>query len=269
VSLDSNKKINKDISRNMLKSAKTLIRRTTEAYLNRKFASKSMQMLFIIGHMRSGSSLLVHILNTNPEIAGYGETHRLYRDKSDFGKVGLEIYRAFKTLPKKEKYILDKVLHSYLIKDENILKDAKIIFLLRCPSESMPSILDIKTEYNPEQTSEYYHDRIERIRLTARTIDPEKWMYATYNDLIISENKIFGQIENFLGLNSELSQEYDTIWSTGVTGIGDPSKMIEEGKIINKKKPKKIPQTLKPYLGKAQKKYSECLEELEKITTQG
>jgi hypothetical protein len=45
--------------------------------------------------------------------------------------------------------------------------------------------------------------------------------------------------------------------------------MIEEGKIINKKKPKKIPQTLKPYLGKAQKKYSECLEELEKITTQG
>ena len=32
---------------------------------------KPYKILFILSHMRSGSSLLTHILNSNPEIIGY------------------------------------------------------------------------------------------------------------------------------------------------------------------------------------------------------
>ena len=37
-----------------------------------KFKNKPYKFLFVMGHIRSGSSLLMHILATNPEIIGYG-----------------------------------------------------------------------------------------------------------------------------------------------------------------------------------------------------
>ncbi len=51
----------------------------------------SYKILFLLSHMRSGSSLLSHILVTNPEIAGFGETHIKYSVEDDFEKLILKI----------------------------------------------------------------------------------------------------------------------------------------------------------------------------------
>jgi hypothetical protein len=39
--------------------------------------------LFVLGHMRSYSSLLCHILGSHPQIDGYCETHIKYRTRFD------------------------------------------------------------------------------------------------------------------------------------------------------------------------------------------
>ncbi len=53
---------------------------------NRLLKSEKRKMLFVCGHMRSGSSLLLHILNTNPEVLGFGEMHIKYHSEKDFGR---------------------------------------------------------------------------------------------------------------------------------------------------------------------------------------
>ena len=54
------------------------------------FASNS-KPVFIVAHMRSGSSLLEHILSSNPEIIGAGEQSRIYATNTDFkiDKIGV------------------------------------------------------------------------------------------------------------------------------------------------------------------------------------
>ena len=43
--------------------------------------------IFILGHMRSGSSLLAHILADNAEVAGAGESHITYQTPRDLPKL--------------------------------------------------------------------------------------------------------------------------------------------------------------------------------------
>jgi len=251
------------LHKRLIRSVKSFLRKACTTYFNRRLNSESLQMLFIIGHMRSGSSLLVHILNTNPEIIGYGETHYSYCEKSNFGDVAFKIYRVFKKIPFGEKYILDKILHSYLIKDFNLLEETKIIFLLRNPSEALPSIYELGMDgYTPAISFDYYIDRLEQVKAIARKHDPDNWIFITYEDLINATDQTFQDIENLLGLGKELTRHYSTIWSTGEAGIGDTSNYIYEGEIVKKKTSKSIPQKLQPFIKKAEKHFYNCLEEL-------
>src|SRR5262245_57001546 len=54
---------------------------------------KPASTILILGHMRSGSTLLLHILLTNPEVIGCGERNAVYRSPEDFDK--LEIASRF------------------------------------------------------------------------------------------------------------------------------------------------------------------------------
>src|SRR3972149_8331155 len=45
------------------------------------------RFLFILGHMRSGSSLLCHLLCSSEDIIGFGEAHNDYRRRSDLSKL--------------------------------------------------------------------------------------------------------------------------------------------------------------------------------------
>src|SRR5688572_25028043 len=65
--------------------------------------------LFVIGHMRSYSSLLAHILGSHPRIVGYAEMHQKYRTVLDL----LELSRKVERTCDKGcagRYVLDKIL---------------------------------------------------------------------------------------------------------------------------------------------------------------
>lgn len=107
----------------LTKPVKQLAKKAIYNYYSFSFdkTERPNQILFMLGHMRSGSSLLTHILNTNPEISGFGESHLKYSTKEDFKEL---IYQVHQTLGKwqvDEKYILDKILHDSHLVDETLL----------------------------------------------------------------------------------------------------------------------------------------------------
>jgi hypothetical protein len=198
------------------------------------------KILLILGHMRAGSSLLTHILNTNPEISGFGESHLRYATGEDFKELIYQVHRTLNKWQPSEKYVLDKVLHdSYLI-DENLLLSQKItqIFLIREPKETLPSLIKINPhkQWDEVKALRYYVERLEHLEKYARLInDKNRALAITYQQILDDTERVFKTIENFLGLKYPLSEKYELLPTTGTLYIGDSSDNIKTGSIVRKK----------------------------------
>jgi hypothetical protein len=74
------------------------------------------EWLFVLGHMRSGSSLLVHLLNSSPEILGYGETHREYTGRRSLFCLHDDVCREFEKHGEITdpfyRYVMDKIVQA-------------------------------------------------------------------------------------------------------------------------------------------------------------
>ena len=104
-----------------------------------QFRESPYRILFVLSHMRSGSSLLTHILNSNPEIIGYGETHLDYESEKDFKALMFRVYWRLRDLNMNHTYLLDKVLHDHKFLNEDFLSSDKLYNILitsPTPSES-------------------------------------------------------------------------------------------------------------------------------------
>lgn len=197
------------------------------------------QAIFIVSHMRSGSSLLVHLLCNNPEIAGFGETHIRYPS----ARLDKLAYRIMTTVGggfPQGRYLLDKVLHRDGISSEMLQsKQARFIFLLRDPRQTLPSILKLKS-FDPRafiQTSEragaYYRRRLRIMVQYATTIaNRHRMLFLSHASLLYATNQVFDALGDFLDLKSPLTEHYQLLPNSGKPGVGDPSPMIRRGYIV-------------------------------------
>ncbi len=242
------------------------IRLRESKHLYRKFKNGKLKMLFVFGHMRSGSSLLLHILNTHNDIIGYGETHNRYQIPEDFGKTTFDIYLAFKKLKVSEKYVLDKPLHTITLHDPELVQEQKMIFIIREPGASIISILTLDVSFirGPEDACRYYIERLREVRKFARNVPKENWYYCDYDHIVNDTDKVLRELEIFLGLSGPLKKEYETIFTTGQKYFGDSSANIKTGKIQQKKKVV-IPEELKTYVEEAQVEYDKTVQLLLKL----
>lgn len=105
----------------------------------------NMGYIFIMSHMRSRSSLLSHILGSNPAISGYSESHHSYLDWKHFARLRIRAYSGNRG-KSNLKYTLDKILwNNYRISNQMCLKEnLKIIFLLREPEDTLKSIINME-----------------------------------------------------------------------------------------------------------------------------
>lgn len=231
--------------------------------LDRLFAAGMLNMVFVCGHMRSGSSLLVHILNTHPGIMGYGESHLRYRDTEDFGNAALKICSTLKKLPVGKYSMVDKVLHNHLLEDPEILEEAKTVFLLRKPGPALSSMYrqNIHLFDTPSDIARYYVERLEWIREASRKVDPSKWTWGTYGLLTRRTEVFFDRIVGLLDLPGGLTDTYDLLETTGKRGIGDNSDFIREGKIVQKSE-RELAREMEPYLEEAGEAFAACVAEL-------
>lgn len=202
------------------------------------------KILFILSHMRSGSSLFAHILNSNPEIIGYGETHINYQSEADLKALQFKVYWQLKNLRMQHQYILDKILHDHKILNTDILRSPNIyvIFLIREPSSTLPSILNIKQHWSEEKALNYYCQRLETLVDYAKIIaDSERCFLLTYDQLLNDSERIFLALKHFLKTATGFSEEYQVLETTGKRGIGDSSDNIKVGRILKSRNKLDIP----------------------------
>lgn len=197
--------------------------------------SQPYRILFILGHMRSGSSLLTLLLNGNPEIIGYGETHLKYASEKDFQRLIFKLYRKNRELKMQHKYALDKVLHNSKIINQDILASEQLstIFLIREPQKSMASMMKIKPHWSESETLEHYIKRLSTLENYAKLINSkQRSLFMTHDQLLNNTELVFQQLQKFLDVKTPFSEEYEVLSTTGQRGIGDSSENIKAGRIL-------------------------------------
>ena len=238
------------------------IRRVVRSLLRKRFERGETQMLLIVGHMRSGSTLLVHILANNKDIVGFGEAHLKYGDKPNLLGNATTIYRRCGKFWPRGRYVLDKVLHPrYDITVPALQRtNARTILLVREPSKALRSILGLRLKMigTDEKALEYYAERLEVVKELAREMGPERCAFVTYENLVGNTLPELEHLTAFLGLDQPLRSEYDLMWSTGKKWIGDPSERIKEGKVVKQDRPYKH-EISDDVLQRAQEAYDECV----------
>jgi hypothetical protein len=197
--------------------------------------------LFILGHMRSGSSLLCHLLCNSPDIIGFGEAHNSYRRRTDLAKLLAAVLHHTGENPLKYRYVLDKVVGQQHVIKPAVLTDrrTRYVFLVREPMRTIASIVAMRRMYHDETPQQlisfatnYYELRLTQLIELAQTIDnPERCLLVTHQQLLNETPFVFGALEEFLDLNTPLCEDYEILPTTGKPGMGDPTSSILRGTI--------------------------------------
>lgn len=219
----------------MIRRAAARLRSTARYYSLR---AQGLQWLFVLGHMRSGSTLLVHLLNSSEEILGYGETHLCYSGRHSLANLHDHVHRQFEkhgaTPTKPYRYVMDKILWEKIY-DKNVLcwSPLKVVVIVRNPEGALPSIISTGLEEvnTPIKALEYYSESLNRIDKEIKDYE-SPFVLVEYRNLVEKTDHVLKKISKYLGVLEPLTPEYDRIWSTGQSGIGDPSEKIQEGAVV-------------------------------------
>lgn len=227
------------------------------------------KVIFILSHMRSGSSLLTHLLISNPEIKGYGESHIQYQIDENIQSLIYKTYfhnqqftnlRDLGKLKMNHTYILDKLLHDKKLLNQDFLTKDNFyfVFLIREPQRSLVSMLDHKPHWQEEDAMNYYCQRLSTLSEYSKIIDDKNRSVAlTYTQLINQTDDVFKALQHFLKTEEGFSENYQVLNTTGKRNIGDFKENIRSGRIIRKQR--SINFSISPHLLKEAKgKFEQC-----------
>ncbi|HTN26490.1 MAG TPA: hypothetical protein VL180_01765 [Burkholderiales bacterium] len=194
--------------------------------------------LFVVGHMRSYSSLLAHILGSHPRIVGYAEMHQKYRNVLDL----LELTRKVERTCDKScagRYVLDKILHRQVL-EERVMrrKDVRVIAIAREPEASVASILAIRSGGidSIEGAIAYYLERMEALKQLSEMRDGDL-AYVDGESILEESGASLRGLSSYLAIEPALRSEYSTFRLTGVPKYGDPSEWIKAGRVVRRRAP--------------------------------
>ena len=200
--------------------------------------------LFVLGHMRSRSTLLSHILGSNPNICGHGELHHAYLHPLSLMKIRLDL-NLDSDEPLKNKYLLDKLLHNRNIVSDKVLEtiQPKVIFLIRQPESALKSIINMGrkgrdaglAQYEPvDGALDYYVSRLAMLEMYANKLQGN-YFFIESDELINQPDDMLARLSVWLELEQPLDKNYSIFHNTGKAGTGDMSKNIKSGKILKTK----------------------------------
>jgi hypothetical protein len=221
--------------------------------------------VFVLGHMRSYSSVLCHVLGSHPEISGYGEMRLAYGRPRDLLRLRARVAGSLGAAPK-GRLVLDKILHNPYVVAPSMLDGAapiNPIFLVRRPAETLPSIVRMAERLGYEQwtgvegAAAYYAERLaglERLGGLCRYA-----LVLRAEELITNTTATLEAIARFLHLREPLRSQYSTFPDTGVAGRGDYTDALRSGEILRPEAeaaPQPIP---KDVLAEAELAYARCM----------
>ena len=209
-------------------------------YLGMKAWQLSMRSkarpLMLMGHPRSGSSLLMHLLCDHTDILGFGEYLTEYDSSQKLALAEFDIRRKAAGLYREVSFIANQVNHRRITPRMDVLMqaDTQFIFLIREPEASLSSMFRLsesrKKPMSHAAIGQVYIDRLKSMQAMVKEINPNFWMATTYEELTENTEPTLQKITDFLSLDNLLTPTYGVQKFT--QKWGDPSKHILQGSIV-------------------------------------
>ena len=186
-------------------------RRTVYGTLGRGFSLLwRPRRVFLLSHMRSGSSLLTQLIANNQDVDGYGELHLAYREPCHLWGLNGKVIWFRRMARPRSTFVIDKILHDHLLSpdDFNRMNEVEAMFLVRKPSDTLASLI---ASFGLPQTDalDYFVMRLRTLVDFAESRPPRAAIALTYDELINRTGDSFALIEQQLGLSTPLEDRYD------------------------------------------------------------
>lgn len=221
--------------------------------------------VLILAHMRSGSSLMAHLLMGHPGILGGGERNQTYATPADFRRLAAMLHLENRRFLRSPRLILDQINHDRMLRDPSMitLPNVKKLFLIREPIGSVSSMVrtfePLYGGWNVDRAAEYYESRLKTLCQYAKLIREQASLddsfFTTYDQLLSNPQTVLDGIQEFLNLDEPIQEQYPLQRCTGKRG--DPSPTIRAGTIVRKtnREPIEIAKHIQSHLNQC---YLEC-----------
>ncbi len=245
----------------LFRRAAGLVRRAAYSYYVARLARRRtpFQYVFVLSHMRSGSSLLANVLCSHREICGIGETHITYATPDDLGILVRNVYWGHRKFLMSERYCLDKVLHDPRLPSVGTLLGLGVhwIVLVRQPEPTLKSLIHTFS-MTETRALEYYAGRLGTLKRQARRLwQEESAVLLDYERVTGDTATVLQELRTFLALDSQLNPRYRQSPRAERPGTGDPSPRIRAGRILER--PRELAVEIgRASLEQAEESYSAC-----------
>lgn len=202
-------------------------------------APVGQRYLFMLCPARSGSSVTLHVLGSNPAISSIGESHVSYRDERDLRLLAARTMRSLRSPRVRDQYFLDKLVFDYHTVSDGICArpDVRFLFLLREPLSNIASLLKAFPDVTEASFDRYYVDRLAEMVRYARLIDdPSRAYFLTYEQLTgDGVDDTLADLQTWLDVPHPFSTDYGLIRGHGYGrwGRGDNSENLAKGRIVS------------------------------------
>lgn len=185
--------------------------------------------IFILAHMRCGSTALSNILCSRPDVNGYGEAHIRYKSREALGRLVVNQALRGGWAPG-SKYLFDKLLHSrHDAEAPPAFFEARAIFVARRPKPAIRSIRKLydglgRDEYGTDSAAAaYYVERVDRLVELWKAFPADRRVGLTHSDLIGDPEAQLARISSALSLHPPLENRYESPSASRKGGGGDPT----------------------------------------------
>jgi len=224
------------------------------------------QVILILCHARSGSTLLNHILLSNQQILSNGERMFNYQSENDLDLFVMTARIRHRMFVKKFIYAVDQLTATGRLANLKLLNSprVRVIFLIREPVAAISSMLKLakaqNLKWDVDDASRYYMGRLNMLVHYGNVLkNSSHGLLITYNDIIENTSATLSRIQQFLLLKQPLSEQYLLQSLTGVHG--DAPETIRKGQIVRNKPPSQI-DCSPVMLEQLKNSFSECLQKL-------
>ncbi len=195
--------------------------------------------IFVLGHMRCGSTALANILCSRPDISGYGEAHIRYDGRSALGVLAINQWRRKAWRPQ-AKHLFDKILHSrYDTDPAPEFFDSRAIFVIREPFATIRSIRKLfqtigSDEYATDRVAaDYYEQRLLQLRANWGRFPANQRIGLSFDQLTAEPDAMLAAISAQFELTPPLANRYDVSIGSQAHGAGDPLAAHQFSSIVN------------------------------------
>ncbi|SFF87004.1 hypothetical protein SAMN05518801_102335 [Novosphingobium sp. CF614] len=184
--------------------------------------------VFILAHMRCGSTALSNILCSRADVSGYGEAHVRHGGPSSPGQLALNQMRRGGWNPRAG-CLFDKILHSRHDRDAPPeFFEARAIFVVRRPGDAIHSIVRLfagldRGEYATQaEAGAYYVERLAALESLWHKFPARRRIGLTHEALVREPDRALAAISARLGFLPPLENRYVSLAASRRGGGGDP-----------------------------------------------